>query len=90
MTMTLAERVRDAVGGERAHYEAAGYEGPMPEHGQAGGAKWLVSDPGTEPAEWEGGYVCHCGEVFARDVEQGGMPAAFVALIEHQGGTVAA
>lgn len=85
----LTGRVRAGVASERANYEARGYEGPMPEHGQAGGAKWRVNldDMGAEPV-WEGGYVCHCEAVFARTVEQGGMRAAFGALIEHQGGRV--
>jgi len=61
----------------------------MPEHGEAGGAKWRVdrADPAEDP-DWEGGYQCHCGEVFARTVEQGGMRAAFEALVVHQGAVV--
>lgn len=87
---TLTERVRDAVGQARAGYEEAGYEGPMPGHGQAGGAKWLVSEPGTEPTVWEGGYVCHCGEVFVSEHEQGSLPTALVALLDHEHTRVAA
>jgi hypothetical protein len=60
----------------------------MPVHRQAGGVKWRVDTGDPDAPDWEGGYVCRCGEVFARSVDAGGMPAAFEALIEHAGGTV--
>lgn len=84
----LVERVRAAVAVAYERYVAAGYVGPMPLHGEAGGAKWRVDGPDPENPDWEGGYQCHCGEVFARPSGQGGMPAAFEALIVHQGGRV--
>lgn len=80
----LARRIADAVEEQRQVYLAAGYEGPIPLHGQAGGAKWRVDDfSDPDNPRWEGGYVCHCRAVFARTYEQGGMPAALEALAEH-------
>jgi hypothetical protein len=72
----LRRRVRAAVGASRA------------EHGLAGGAKWPVAGSNPENPDWEGGYVCHCGEVFAYSYADGGVHAAFAALVEHQGGRV--
>jgi hypothetical protein len=81
----LARRVADAVEEQRQSYVASGYEGPMPLHGEAGGAKWRVDDlSDPDNARWEGGYVCHCGEVFARTHEQGGMRVAREALFAHE------
>jgi hypothetical protein len=62
----LADRVREAVDDARVDYVEAGYEGPMPLHGEAGGSKWRVDSGDPERPDWEGGYVCHCGEVFSR------------------------
>lgn len=84
----LADRVRTAVAAEHRWCQERGYEGPMPLHGEAGGAKWRVDSDDPERPDWEGGYECHCGEVFVATVEQGGMRAAFTALTEHQGGKV--
>ncbi len=89
MSAVLEGKVRAAVAETRERAIAGGYDvSAEPEHGEAGGAKWLVSEPGAEPAEFEGGYVCFCGDVFARDLAAGGMPEAFRALVEHQGGEV--
>lgn len=63
---------------------------PDAEHGMTGGVKWRVDGDDPDDPGWEGGYLCHCGDLFVRTVAQGGITAAFQALVEHQGGTIAA
>lgn len=53
-----------------------------PRHGVARGVKWLV--PVGALDDFEGGYECRCGEVFARSVLQGGMRAVSEALRAHR------
>jgi hypothetical protein len=83
----LAQRVLGVVASERVSCERREGEGPL--HGLAGGAKWRVEGEDPDAPGWEGGYVCRCGEVFAKPVEQGGIKAAFEALVVHEGGAVA-
>ena len=84
----LTARVREAMDEMAVQALANGYVPPVDEHGMRGGTKWLVSGQGAEPAVFEGGYLCHCGELFVRTAGQGGMKAAFEALIVHEGGAV--
>lgn len=77
----LVPRVRDVIG--HAGLKAAGHQGPTPSHGEASGVKWRVDSDDPERPGWEGGYVCHCGEVFARSAGQGGPRQALVDLLAH-------
>lgn len=86
----LTARVRTEVEANVARDVAAGYVLPPDEHGMRAGVKWPVRDDAGEVIGWEGGRLCHCGELFVRTVAQGGMRAADIALIEHEGWTVSA
>jgi hypothetical protein len=76
----LEQRVLDAVAGQNVGTEAP--EGVT--HGTAGAMRWLVDSDGHGGApRWEGGYVCWCGQVFARPAVDGGMRVALEAFIAH-------
>jgi hypothetical protein len=83
----LTARVRADIDKHVAKAIAAGVVVPPAEHGMRAGVKWPVRDD-DEIVAWEGGYQCHCGELFVRTAAQGGIRAADMALIEHQGGTL--
>lgn len=73
---------------EQQILDAAHYTGPPeggPAHGSAGAAKWIADSdgPGGAP-RWEGGYVCHCGQVFARRAPEGGIKAALGLFMAHE------
>jgi hypothetical protein len=76
----LEQRVLDAVTAQTEGQD------PMPGHGTAGAMRWLVDSdgPGGAP-RWEGGYVCFCGQVFARPAAEGGIRVALEAFIAHTG-----
>lgn len=83
----LADRVRAAVAASRsscAARAARGSEWPAPVHGEAGGATWRVRSGDPERPDWEGGYECFCGDVFVATVAEGGIQAAYLALVAHQ------
>lgn len=62
----------------------AGRAKEIPEHGLAAGVRWQVDALREGEMDSDGGYICHCGQVFARTAEQGGLKAAFKTLIAHQ------
>lgn len=73
---------------EQRVLDATQYAGPPeggPVHGSAGAVKWIADSdgPGGAP-RWEGGYVCYCGQVFARPAGEGGIRAALEAYMAHE------
>lgn len=80
MATDLEQRVLDAVHEQNAPPEDS------PEHGLLGAVRWRVDSdgPGGAP-RFEGGYVCHCGAVFARPAADGGIRSALGEFMAHEG-----
>lgn len=78
----LRSRMRVVMAEMAVQAEMDGYVPPPDAHGMRGGSKWRVPELGA--AVFEGGYLCHCGELFVRTAAQGGIEAAQAALVAHE------
>lgn len=80
MVTDLEQRVLNAVNEQNDPPESP------PPHGLLGAVRWRVDSdgPGGAPRS-EGGYVCHCGSVFARPAAEGGIQSSLMAFMAHEG-----